>query len=107
MPIVTLSKSMSSAAFGAWWVPCDCAGDIAWGPRWIGFIACGPRWTGGLGRCPPEEWDGDRCCRVLIFWELPKCEAASLRYQSPCGLHAIESSLRQSPQAVPLPAHPD
>src|SRR5437763_1449016 len=39
MPIVTLSKSMSRAAFGAWWEVANAAGDIAWGPRCIGAIA--------------------------------------------------------------------
>ena len=39
MPIVTLSKSMSSAALGAWWVVPNAAEDIARGPRWIGAAA--------------------------------------------------------------------
>src|SRR3982750_3721477 len=43
IPIVTLSKSMRRAAFGAWWmalpnIPC--------------VTACGPRWRGATGpRC--------------------------------------------------------
>src|SRR5439155_20295394 len=65
MPIVTLSKSMSRAAFGAWWVVPNVAEDIACGPRWIGAIACGPRCTGATCLCALVC--ADRCGRELIF----------------------------------------
>src|ERR1019366_10137894 len=40
IPIVTLSKSMRSAAFGAWTTagPLRLEGVMAWGPRWSGAI---------------------------------------------------------------------
>src|SRR6266550_8173035 len=70
MPIVTLSKSMSSAALGAWWGLDNAVGDIACGPRCTGAIACGPRCTGATCRC--AAGDADRWGRELIFfWELP------------------------------------
>src|SRR5882757_7666951 len=66
MPIVTLSKSMSSAALGAWcWLPM-LAGFIACGPRWIGEIACGPRCTGGSCLCALVG--ADRCGLGLIYF---------------------------------------
>src|SRR5205814_3369936 len=67
MPIVTLSKSMSSAALGAWWTWLlnDDAWETACGPRWIGAIACGPRCTGPTCRCALDGADG--CGREIIF----------------------------------------
>src|SRR5438067_12483610 len=65
MPIVTLSKSMSRAAFGEWWELASAADDIACGPRWIGAIACGPRCTGATCLCALVC--ADRCGRELIF----------------------------------------
>src|SRR6476619_546606 len=67
MPIVTLSKSMSSAAFGAWCptFPSD-AGFIACGPRWIGAIAWGPRCTGADCLC--ALLCADRCGREFIVF---------------------------------------
>src|ERR1700682_2951823 len=76
MPIVTLSKSMSSAALGAWWGLDNAVGDIACGPRCTGAIACGPRCTGATCRCAAGA---DRCGRELIFFGNYLCEAACLR----------------------------
>src|SRR5437762_5044082 len=80
MPIVTLSKSMSSAALGAWWtwLLSDDAWETACGPRWIGAIACGPRCTGPTCRCALDG--ADRCGRELIFFGNYLCEAACLRF---------------------------
>src|SRR6266404_6924820 len=77
MPIVTLSKSMSSAALGAWWGLDNAVGDIACGPRCTGAIACGPRRTGATCRC--AAGDADRWGRELIFFGNYLCEAACLR----------------------------
>ena len=46
MPIVTLSKSMSNAAFGA------CAGGatLGWATGAMGATAEGPRWNGAMER---------------------------------------------------------
>src|SRR5438552_18797333 len=77
MPIETLSKSMSRAAFGAWWVVPNVAEDIACGPRWIGAIACGPRCTGATCLCALVC--ADRCGRVLIFFGNYLWQAACLR----------------------------
>src|SRR3954469_23307761 len=67
MPIVTLSKSMSSAALGAWCPTFpSAAGFIACGPRWIGAIACGPRCTGADCLC--ALLCADRCGREFIFF---------------------------------------
>src|SRR5450759_5021871 len=77
MPIVTLSKSMSSAALGAWWGLACVVADIACGPRCTGALACGPRCTGATWRC--AAGDADRCGRELIFFGNYLCEAACLR----------------------------
>src|SRR3984893_15454756 len=77
MPIVTLSKSMSRAAFGAWWGLDNAVGDIACWPRCTGAIAWGPRCTGATCRC--AAGDADRCGRELIFFGNYLCEAACLR----------------------------
>src|ERR1700709_396162 len=76
MPIVTLSKSMSKAALGAWWLVCAEA-VMACGPRCIGAFACGPRCTGATWRC--AAGDADRWGRELIFFGNYLCEAACPR----------------------------
>src|SRR5450756_2488128 len=77
MPIVTLSKSMSSAALGAWSGLACAEAVIACGPRCTGALACGPRCTGATWRC--AAGDADRCGRELIFFGNYLCEAACLR----------------------------
>src|SRR5438128_11003798 len=64
MPIVTLSKSMSRAAFRAW-EPANAVWDIACGPRYTGAIGCDPRCIGATCRCAPDG--ADRCDLELIF----------------------------------------
>src|SRR5712672_1667791 len=76
MPIVTLSKSMSSAALGAWWGLASAVEDIACGPRCTGAFACGPRCTGATWRCAAGA--ADRCGRVIFFGNY-LCEAACPR----------------------------
>src|SRR5207302_8716880 len=88
MPIVTLSKSMSRAAFGAW-DPANAVWDIACGPRYTGAIGCDPRCTGATCRCAPDG--ADRCDLVLIFlWNFPVrgCVPAML-FLLPRRLHAV------------------
>lgn len=55
MPIVTLSKSMSSAAFGA------CAGGatLGWATGAMGATAEGPRWNGATVRVGADALDRD------------------------------------------------
>src|SRR6266699_1695943 len=77
MTIVTLSKSMSSAALGALLGLDNAVGDIACGPRCTWTIACGPRCTGATCRC--AAGDADRWGRELIFFGNYLCEAACLR----------------------------
>src|SRR4029077_1860710 len=76
MPIVTLSKSMSNAALGAWWGLASAVEDIACGPRCTGAFACGPRCTGATWRCAAGA--ADRCGRVIFFGNY-LCEAACPR----------------------------
>src|SRR5207237_1500895 len=88
MPIVTLSKSMSRAAFGAWWELASADWDIACGPRCIGAIACGPRCTGATCRCALDG--ADRCGRELIFCGI-SCARLRARdvFSMPRRLHAV------------------
>ena len=53
MPIVTLSKSMSSAAFGA------CAGGatLGWATGAMGATDAGPRWNGAMERVGDDAAD--------------------------------------------------
>src|SRR6266566_4270076 len=102
MPIVTLSKSMSSAALGAWWGLDNAVGDIACGPRCTGAIACGPRCTGATCRC--AAGDADRWGRELIFFLGITCARLRACEYLPRRLHAV-SILRRMPQAVRLQVH--
>ena len=61
MPIVTLSKSMSKAAFGAW------AGGAALGAV-TGVMACGPRWNGAMVR-DGAAWRDRVSCRLMDYLE--------------------------------------
>ena len=60
MPIVTLSKSMRSAAFGAWAAaPALAVGDVACGPRWMGAM-CARAGTLRMCRCGICSWRSRR-----------------------------------------------
>src|ERR1035437_10305761 len=91
MPIVTLSKSMSSAALGAW-SGLACA---------VVALACGPRCTGATWRC--AAGDADRCGRELIFLGITCARLRACDYM-PRRLHDV-SLLRRMPQAVRLQVH--
>src|SRR2546423_9370839 len=89
MPSVTLSKSISRQAFGAWWGPANAVWDIACGPRCIGATCRCALCTGA------DRWGRG----VMNCW----ITCARLRTGEPfLGGCTPMLTLRQSPQAVRL-----